>query len=395
MKGTFAAMPAHPTSPADTESAAPLPPRSRRRLTGASSRPRRQTASSRPGRQTAGPGLLGRSIAEAAGSFLLVLAGVGVAMLNAQEDIAPSLVFGLALAAAMMAFGHLSGAHFNPAVTLGAAVAGRTRWVNVVPYIIAQLIGAGAAAAILWIILDGHPGLDGTAPIFSNAANGFGEHSPIQFPLTSVLLAEVVAAVLLVAAYLGVTARREHRPLAPFAVGFTYAVLLAVLVPISNGALNPARSTAIALFSESWAMGQLWLFWAAPLFGAAIAGLIYRSVDLSAGERLSDVPGATEAGVTETGATETGATTPAAAAGEDEDRDRDSAGARAGMVAAAGTAAAATTPGGPAGATSAKNPAAAEALGLDTGLSQEPPNEHAEAREFFESPNEFGGPRQG
>lgn len=220
-----------------------------------------------------------RSAAEGAGSFLVVLAGIGVTTLNTDAGIPPVLAFGFGLLAAMIAFGHVSGGHFIPALTLGSAIAGRTPWRSVLPYVVAQVVGAVAAAGLLWLILSANGQLPDSTTLFTVGANGFGEHSAVQFPLASSFLAEVVATALLVAVFLGATARFASRSVAPFAVGLTYAALLTVLLPITNGSMNPARSTAVAIFSEGWALEQLWLFWAAPVVGAVLAGLIYRSAE--------------------------------------------------------------------------------------------------------------------
>ncbi|WP_312178494.1 aquaporin [Arthrobacter sp.] len=225
-------------------------------------------------------GLVGRSVAEAAGSFLLVMVGLGVAFFNPTGGLSAPLAFGLVLAAAMVAFGYISGGHFLPTITLGSAMAGRTDWKSVLPYIVAQVVGAVFAALILWVSMTGHPQIPETQPFFSAVANGFAENSATQFPLAGALLTEVIAAALLTAVYLGAGSRLSAAASA-FAVGVTYAALLTFLVPITGGSINPARSTATALFAESWAVGQLWLFWLAPLLGAAIAGLIYRSLDLA------------------------------------------------------------------------------------------------------------------
>lgn len=226
-------------------------------------------------------GLLGRSIAEAAGSFLLVLAGLGVSFFNPSGGLSAPLAFGLVLAAAIVAFGYISGGHFLPTITLGSALAGRTSWKSVLPYIVAQLVGALFAALILWVSMTGHPQIPETQPFFAAVANGFGEHSATQFPLAGALLTEVIAAALLTAVFLGAGTRLASAAGA-FATGVTYAALLTFLVPITGGSINPARSTAVAVFAEPWALEQLWLFWLAPLLGAAITGLIYRSLDFSA-----------------------------------------------------------------------------------------------------------------
>lgn len=227
-----------------------------------------------------GTSLLTRSLFEALGSFLVVLGGLGVTMLNPQAGIAPGVAFGLALVAAIAAFGRLSGGYFNPALTLGLAMAGRLSWKPVLPFILAQVLGALAATALFWLIFSAHPQDIQTAGLFSAAANGYADHSSTQFPLASVLLIEVAAGALLAAVVLGSTGRRASGTAAPFAIGLAYAVLLTALAPIDNGAINPARSTAAAVFAEPWAAQQLWLFWLAPLLGALIAGLLYRSFEL-------------------------------------------------------------------------------------------------------------------
>ncbi|MBP3044958.1 aquaporin [Arthrobacter jiangjiafuii] len=225
-------------------------------------------------------GLLGRSAAEAVGSFVLVFA-VSVGVLGGTGGISMPLAVGLAVAAAMVGFGYVSGGHFNPAISLASAAAGRTSWKALPVYVLAQLVGALLAVAILWVVFQGHPELSETRQIFTALANGYGSEYGLGFPLASALLAEVVATGLLAAVFLGATSGRRAASTAAFAVGVTYVVLLTVLTPLTGGSLNPARSTAFALFSETTALEQLWLFWAAPVLGALIAGLIYRSIDLT------------------------------------------------------------------------------------------------------------------
>lgn len=226
-------------------------------------------------------GLVGRSAAEAVGSFLLVFVGVGLSFFSATGSVSSPLGVGLAAAAAMVAFGYVSGGHFNPAISFASAAAGRTAWKALPVYVVAQLIGAALAVVILWVSIQGVPELAETRTVFSSLANGYGVDYGFGFPLASALLTEVIGAALLTAVFLGATAGRRPAATAAFAVGVTYAVLLTFLTPITGGSLNPARSTAVALFGDAGALGQLWLFWAAPLLGALIAGLIYRSVDLS------------------------------------------------------------------------------------------------------------------
>ncbi len=279
--------------------------------------------------------LLTGSLVEALGAFLVVLAGLGIGMFNPQAGLAPGLAFGLALVVAITAFGHRSGGYFNPALTLGLAMSGRIGWKTVLPYVLAQLIGALAASGLFWLILSAHPGQIQINGLFSSVANGFADHSQNQFPLASVLLVEVVAGALLTAVLLGATAKWASRAAAPFAIGLAYAVLVVMLAPIDGGAINPARSTAAALFADGWALEQLWLFWVAPLLGAVIAGLLYRSIELgsrvrnddgdpSGREPLADLTASTgavpAAAVSEDGARPGAAAVPAAAVPEDEAR---------------------------------------------------------------------------
>jgi len=248
---------------------------------------------------TAGPSLAARLGAEVFGSFVFVLAGLGVAVYAGTQfasfgggagSLGIALGFGLALAGALAAVGHVSGGHFNPAVTLGAAVGGRTAWRDVLPYWLAQVVGAVAAVALLFIAYP--PKLAGllseggtTRKVFSGLANGYGEHTALGTAtqgdagstLFIAVVVELVLTAVLVGVVLGVTDRRARAGLAPFAVGLTFVVLVLVAMPLTNGALNPARATAAAVFAESWALAQLWVFWVAPLVGAAIAGLVYRA----------------------------------------------------------------------------------------------------------------------
>jgi aquaporin Z len=239
---------------------------------------------------TTGPGLVARLGAEAFGTFFLVLAGLGVALYAGVTGVgggplAVALAFGIAVLAGALAVGQVSGGHFNPAVTFGAAVAGRTAWKDVLPYWLAQLIGGALASSLLYVVLASLPALAGNErSFFSSVANGFGAHSPIAaqtggegFGLLGGLLIELVVTAVFVGVVLGATDRRSAHQQAPFAIGLTFAVGLLVAIPVTNGALNPARATAAAIFSEGWAFSQLWLFWVAPLAGAGIAALVYRA----------------------------------------------------------------------------------------------------------------------
>jgi aquaporin Z len=241
------------------------------------------------------PSLAARLGAEALGSFLFVFASLGIAMYTAVSgaaNLGVALGSGLALMAAILAFGHISGGHFNPAVTLGAALAGRVSWADVLPYWVAQIFGAALVPVVLLMTIpEKLPGLlssdgTGTRKSFIGAiANGYAENSPLQtasqgkveFTLLAAFVIEAVLTAVLVAVFLGANDRRANRSAAPIAVGLAFTVLVLIAMPISNGALNPARALAAALFAPSWALSKLWLFWVAPLAGAAVAGLLYRA----------------------------------------------------------------------------------------------------------------------
>lgn len=225
------------------------------------------------------PALLARLSAEALGTLLVVVAGLGVPLFTIPDSnpLSASLAAGLALTAAMLAFGYLSGGHFNPAVTVGNAIAGRIRLPEAAAYLGAQLVGALLGVVALYGVLRTIPKITDTRTAFDTVAAGFGEHSIIQTPMAGALLVEFLGAALLVAVYLGTSAERNPlRAAAPFAVGLTTAVLLQLGQAIGNTPFNPARATAAALFSNPDTLGQLWLFWVAPLVGAVLAGLIFR-----------------------------------------------------------------------------------------------------------------------
>ncbi|MBO3088577.1 aquaporin [Cellulomonas dongxiuzhuiae] len=244
----------------------------------------------------AGPGLVARLGAEAFGTFFLVLVGVGIALYasfsNVGGGLGVGLGFGVAVLAGIIAVGHVSGGHFNPAVTLGACLAGRTPFRDLLPYWLAQVVGGALAAAVLFLTVPASlPGLvsqgadTSVRSFFSSTANGFAEHSPLaalsnggaEFSLVAALLVEVIGTAVFVGVILGATDRRANKQHVPFAVGLTFTVVLLLATPVTNGSINPARSLAAAIFSDSWALQQVWLFWVAPLLGAAIAALIYRA----------------------------------------------------------------------------------------------------------------------
>ena len=203
--------------------------------------------------------------------------GVPLFTIPQSNPLPAALAAGLALTAAMLAVGYVSGGHFNPAVTVGNAIAGRIRLADAAAYIGAQLVGAALGAVALFGVLRTVPTINDSQGAFATVAAGFGEHSIIQVPMAGVLLVEVLGTALLVAVFLATTASRNPaRAAAPFAVGLTTAMLLQLGQTLGNVPFNPARATASAIFSGPDALGQLWLFWVAPVVGAAIAGLVFR-----------------------------------------------------------------------------------------------------------------------
>ncbi|HEV7168738.1 MAG TPA: aquaporin [Micrococcaceae bacterium] len=233
-----------------------------------------------------GYSLAARLSAEGLGTFLLVFAGLGIALFNGagnQTALPVGFGFGLALVAGIIAFGHISGGHFNPAVSVAAAIAGKIKWLHTLWYAVAQVVGATLGTLVLFIILNIFPAVTSSngkltpQTLFNNLANGYADHSPSQIPLAGALLIEVVGTAIFVAVILGATQARANTTLAPVAIGLTLAVVITVALPLTNASINPARSTAAVFFAEPWAAGQLWLFWVAPLLGAAVAGLVYRA----------------------------------------------------------------------------------------------------------------------
>ncbi|GEB18465.1 hypothetical protein AAU01_12200 [Paenarthrobacter aurescens] len=210
--------------------------------------------------------------------FVVVVAvGVGIFSNPGAAPLPLALATGLAVTAAMLAFGYVSGGHFNPVITLGNLIAGRIRAVAALGYLAAQIIGSVIGAALIYFVVSTVPVLKDARAAFDVVAPGFGEHAAAQTQLAGVLLVEVLGAALIVAVFLGATAGRRAVPaMAPFAVGLSMAVLLQLGQVLGNLPFNPARATAQAFFSSSWAVEGLWLFWVAPLMGAALAGLAFR-----------------------------------------------------------------------------------------------------------------------
>ena len=217
--------------------------------------------------------------AEFIGTFWLVLGGCGAAVLAAGvPDVGigyagVALAFGLTVVTGAYAFGHISGAHFNPAITVGVWAAGRFPSKDVVPYVAVQVIGGIAAAAVLYVIASGHAGFDAGAGF---AANGYGAHSPQGYSLEAALVCEVVMTFMFLIVILGATSQKAPPGFAPLAIGLTLTLIHLISIPVTNTSVNPARSTAVALFQGTWAIQQLWLFWLAPIVGGALAGLAQR-----------------------------------------------------------------------------------------------------------------------
>jgi aquaporin Z len=222
-----------------------------------------------------------KCLAEFIGTFWLVLGGCGSAVLAAKfPDVGiglagVSLAFGLTVLTAAYAFGPVSGGHFNPAVTVGLWAGGRFPARHIAPYIFVQVAGAIAAAAVLYAIASGKPGFDAAAGF---AANGYGEHSPGNYTLASALITEVVMTFMFVLVILGATHTRAPVGFAGLAIGLALTLVHLISIPVTNTSVNPARSTGPALFAGAWALGQLWLFWLAPLLGGVLAGVLHRSV---------------------------------------------------------------------------------------------------------------------
>jgi aquaporin Z len=220
-------------------------------------------------------------IAEFLGTFWLVFGGCGSAVLAAafpQLGIGfagVSLAFGLTVLTGAYAFGPVSGGHFNPAVSAGLAVAGRFSWGEFVPYVVAQVIGAVAAAAVLYVVASGKAGFDLAGGF---ASNGWGEHSPGQYGLVSALVIEVVLTAIFLLIILGATEARVPPGFAPIAIGLALTLIHLISIPVTNTSVNPARSTGQALFVGGWAIQQLWLFWVAPIVGGLIGGVIHKAL---------------------------------------------------------------------------------------------------------------------
>jgi aquaporin Z len=220
--------------------------------------------------------------AEFIGTFWLVLGGCGSAVLAAGIAnvgigyAGVSLAFGLTVLTGAYAFGHISGAHFNPAVTLGLFSAGRFPAKDIAGYVAAQVAGGFLAGAVLFVIAGGAAGFDAAAGF---ASNGYAEHSPQGYSLQAALVCEIVLTFMFLIVILGATSERAPKGFAPIAIGLALTLIHLISIPVTNTSVNPARSTAVAIFQGSWALGQLWAFWVAPIAGAVLAGIVQRWFD--------------------------------------------------------------------------------------------------------------------
>ena len=219
--------------------------------------------------------------AEFFGTFWLVLGGCGSAVLAAGFPelgigfAGVALAFGLTVLTMAYAVGHVSGAHFNPAVTVGLAAAGRVSWGSVPGYVIAQVLGGLLGALVLYLIASGKADFS-TAGGF--ASNGYGEHSPGGYSMTAALVCEVVLTAMFLVVILGVTHKNAPAGFAPLAIGLALTLIHLISIPVTNTSVNPARSTAVALFTGGWAVQQLWLFWLAPIVGGVLGAFVHQMI---------------------------------------------------------------------------------------------------------------------
>jgi len=219
--------------------------------------------------------------AEFIGTFWLVLGGCGSAVLAATFPnvgiglLGVSLAFGLTVLTMAFAIGHISGCHLNPAVSFGLWAGGRFPAKELMPYIVAQVLGGLAAGGVLYLIASGKAGFDLSAGF---ASNGYGAHSPGGYSLLAALITEVVMTMMFLVVILGATDKRAPQGLAPIAIGLCLTLIHLISIPVTNTSVNPARSTAVALFAGGWAVSQLWLFWVAPIVGGLLGAAVYRII---------------------------------------------------------------------------------------------------------------------
>ncbi|HCH5510296.1 TPA: aquaporin Z [Vibrio parahaemolyticus] len=225
---------------------------------------------------------MNKYLAEAFGTFWLVLGGCGSAVLAAGFPdvgiglLGVALAFGLTVLTMAFAIGHISGCHLNPAVTVGLWAGGRFDTKDVAPYIIAQVIGGLIAGGILYVIATGQAGFDVVGSGF--AANGYGEHSPGQYSMLAALVSEIVMTMMFLIVIMGATDKRAPQGFAPIAIGLCLTLIHLISIPVTNTSVNPARSTAVAMYVGDWAVSQLWLFWVAPIVGGVLGAIIYKNL---------------------------------------------------------------------------------------------------------------------
>ncbi|MDH0834612.1 aquaporin Z [Acinetobacter johnsonii] len=222
---------------------------------------------------------MNKYLAEFIGTFWLVFGGCGSAIFAATFPelrigfLGVALAFGLTVLTGAFALGHISGGHFNPAVSVGLWVGGRFDTKDLIPYVVSQVVGAVLAAWVLYLIVQGQAGFAGTGGF---ATNGYAELSPGKYSLISALMIEIVLTAMFLIVIMGATDKRAPAGFAPIAIGLALTLIHLISIPVTNTSVNPARSTGVAIFAETAALSQLWLFWVAPIVGAIIGAIIYK-----------------------------------------------------------------------------------------------------------------------
>ena len=225
---------------------------------------------------------MNKYLAEFIGTFWLVFGGCGSAIFAATFPelrigfLGVALAFGLTVLTGAFALGHISGGHFNPAVSVGLWVGGRFDTKDLIPYVVSQVVGAVLAAWVLYLIVQGQAGFAGTGGF---ATNGYAELSPGKYSLISALMIEIVLTAMFLIVIMGATDKRAPADFAPIAIGLALTLIHLISIPVTNTSVNPARSTGVAIFAETAALSQLWLFWVAPIVGAIIGAIIYKILE--------------------------------------------------------------------------------------------------------------------
>lgn len=225
---------------------------------------------------------MNKYLAEFIGTFWLVFGGCGSAIFAAAFPelgigfLGVALAFGLTVLTGAFALGHISGGHFNPAVSVGLWVGGRFDTKDLIPYVVSQVVGAVLAAWVLYLIFQGQAGFAGTGGF---ATNGYAELSPGKYSLISALMIEIVLTAMFLIVIMGATDKRAPAGFAPIAIGLALTLIHLISIPVTNTSVNPARSTGVAIFAETAALSQLWLFWVAPIVGAIIGAIIYKILE--------------------------------------------------------------------------------------------------------------------